>query len=77
MSIALYLFTWNPTRWDWNYLQSIAEVKENGYCTGRWSCGVTKKIKTGDRAFLIKLGEEPRGIVASGWVTSDIYEDKH
>jgi len=76
--MATYLFTWNPARWDWTYLQdSIAEVKENGYCSERWSCGVTKKIRTDDRAFLMKLGEEPRGIVASGWIASDIYEDKH
>ncbi len=76
--MATYLFTWNPARWDWTYLQdSIAEVKENGYCGERWSCGVTKKIQTGDRAFLIKLGEEPRGIVAAGWVANDVYEDRH
>lgn len=52
-------------------------MKENGYCSDRWSCGVTKKIIPDDRAFLIKLGQEPRGIVASGWVTSDVYEAKH
>jgi 5-methylcytosine-specific restriction protein A len=73
-----YLFTWNPARWDWTYLQeSIAEVKNNGYCRERWSCGVTKRIKSGDRAFLIKLGKEPRGILASGWVSSEVYPDKH
>ncbi len=74
--MATYLFTW--AQWPWTYLhESIAEVKENGYCRERWSCGVTKKIRTGDRAFLIKLGQEPYGIVASGWVTSEFYEDKH
>lgn len=73
-----YLFTWNPARWDWAYLKdSIAEVKKNGYCIERWSCGVTKKIKTEDRAFLMKLGDEPRGIVAAGWVEGGVYEDTH
>jgi len=73
-----YLFTWNPARWDWTYLkESIAQVQQNGYCSERWSCGVTRKITTGDRAFLIKLGERPRGIVASGWVSSKVYEDRH
>ncbi len=76
--MATYLFTWNPARWDWTYLQdSIAEVKQNGYCSESWSCGVTKKIRTGDRAFLMKLGGEPRGIVASGWVASDVYPYRH
>lgn len=76
--MTTYLFTWNPSRWDWYYLQdSIAEVKKNGYCSERWSCGVTRRIQPGDRAFLIKLGEKPRGILASGWVTRKVYEDKH
>jgi 5-methylcytosine-specific restriction enzyme A len=73
--MATYLFTWNPARWNWEYLQeNIAEVKENGYCKESWSCGVTKKIRSGDRAFLIKLGKGKRGIFASGWVTSNVYK---
>lgn len=73
-----YLLTWNPERWQWNYIQkSIAQVETDGFCFEPWSVGVTKKIRTGDRVFLMKLGEKPRGISASGWVTSDTYEDKH
>lgn len=76
--MTTYLFTWNPERWKWTYLQeSIAQVQENGYCTERWSCGVTRKINIGDRAFLIKLGKEPRGLVASGWIASTVYESPH
>lgn len=73
-----YLLTWNPEKWQWNYIQkSIAQVKTDGFCIEPWSVGVTKKIRMGDRVFLMKLGEKPRGISASGWVTSDTYEDKH
>ena len=73
-----YLLTWNPERWQWNYIQkSIAQIETDGFCFEPWSVGVTKKIHTGDRVFLMKLGEKPRGISASGWVTSDTYEDKH
>ena len=76
--MTTYLFTWNPARWDWTYLEdSIAEIQLNGYCSETWSCGVTKKIHTGDRAFLMKQGQEPRGIIASGWVASDVFEDTH
>lgn len=76
--MATYLFTWNPAQWDWTYLnRSIAEVTKNGYCLERWSCGVTRRIMSGDRAFLMKLGAEPRGIVAAGWVASGVYEDRH
>jgi len=76
--MTTYLFTWNPARWDWTYLQeSIAEVHDNGYCVENWSCGVTKRIQRGDRAFLVKLGREPRGLLASGWVTSEVFERPH
>lgn len=76
--MSTYLFTWNRARWPWTHLQdSVADVKNNGFCSESWSCGVTKKIRIGDRAFLIKLGGEPRGIVASGWVTRGVYRDRH
>ena len=76
--MTAYLLTWNPERWNWSYLQkSIVEVKTQGYCRERWGCGATKKIMPGDRVFLMKLGKEPRGIVASGWVTTKVYEDLH
>lgn len=57
--------------------ESIAKVRESGYCRERWSCGVTRKINPGDRAFLIKLGRESRGLIASGWIASDVYESLH
>lgn len=76
--MTTYLLTWNPARWQWEDLEEcIREIEERGYHKGSWSCGVTKKIRPGDRVFLIKLGAEPRGIVASGWAISEVYEDQH
>jgi 5-methylcytosine-specific restriction enzyme A len=73
-----YLLTWNPERWQWTYIQdSIAQISQQGFCNERWSLGVTKRINTGDRVFLMKLGEVPRGIVASGWVASNTFQDVH
>lgn len=43
----------------------------------RWSCGQTKSIAVGDRLFLLKQGKEPRGIVASGWAISNVFEAAH
>jgi len=78
LDVPTYLLTWNPTQYPWEDLQDcLKAVKEKGYYLSGWSCGCTKKIKTGDRFFLIRLGEEPRGIFASGWVESDVYEDDH
>ncbi len=77
--MSTYLFTWNPGRWDWETLEKDSEFyKRRGYFDGRWSCGVTKKILPGDRAFLIKIGKnEPRGIMASGFAVSAPFSAPH
>jgi 5-methylcytosine-specific restriction enzyme A len=74
-----YLFTWNPKLWPWD---DLAKNHPGGTASGkiikeRWSCGVSKQIEIGSRAFLMRLGNEPRGIVASGWVRSEPYEGLH
>ncbi len=66
--MATYLLTWNSAFENWPDLESdIKEIRDKGNLTGRWSCGNRKNILIDDRVFLIKLGEEPRGIMASGW----------
>lgn len=77
--MATYLLTWNPAKWGWDELnEDIETVNHQGYGLFTWSCGVTRKIIPGDRVFLIKLGrKEPRGIMASGWVASDVFEGEH
>lgn len=76
--MATYLLTWNQARWEWKDLDRyIEEIKKHGYADDTWSCGITKKICPDDRVFLIKLGAEPRGIIASGWAVSEVYEDQH
>ena len=68
-----YLFTWNPKQWAWEDLAVRAEENLLGIVVSEpWSCHAnSKRIKAGDRAFLIRLGEEPKGIIASGWISSD------
>lgn len=48
-----------------------------GKAFSKWTCGVNKSIKAGDRVFLIKLGLEPKGIVASGIAITDVFEGTH
>jgi len=73
-----YLLTWNSKRWKWKDLQeSIENVRFDGYHLYSWSAGNNKRICPNDRIFMIRLGDEPRGIFASGWATSVVYEDKH
>mgnify|MGYP003755013741 CR=1 FL=1 len=76
--MTTYLLSWNPNQWEWVDMQdAIANAAANGFHEMRWSSGVTKKIKPDDRVFLMKLGTEPRGIAASGWAVSHVYQDTH
>jgi 5-methylcytosine-specific restriction protein A len=71
--MATYLFTWNPAKWAWDELDDdVIAYRAQGFFDGRWSCGRTKKIKEGDRAFLMRLGaKKPFGIMASGECVSE------
>lgn len=73
-----YLLTWNPKRWDWSDLDAeVAALKSHGFFDGRWSAGGTKRIEPGDRVYLMRLGVEPRGIMASGFALTDVFQDTH
>ena len=64
-----YLFSWNPKKWTWETLESdIENIEKTGRSSLQWSVVSHKKIKQGDRAFLMRLGENPKGIIASGFI---------
>ncbi len=74
-----YLLTWNPDRWSWHNIQEcIADIRNDGSSSReRWSTGVNKTINPGDPIFILRQASEPRGIVASGVATSEVFRDKH
>lgn len=73
-----FLYTWNPKRWYWSDLQNaIYEVNNGELYDMCWSCGNTKRISIGDFFFLIRLGEEPKGIIGCGYITSQTYSSEH
>ena len=77
-----WLFTWNPSRYAWDdkhdgYLEMKNQISQAGVTYNSWSCGNNKSIKKGDRIFLIRLGVEPRGIMASGYAATDVFEGPH
>jgi 5-methylcytosine-specific restriction protein A len=73
-----FLLAWNSKRWDWDNLQEMSEsVRAGKKVIDRWSCGLSKRLQVGDRVFVIRLGEQPRGIFASGIVTKKPYEAEH
>lgn len=66
-----YLFAWNPTVWKWTDLEpAIEELNKTGSVTELWSCSSYKKVKPGDRAFLVRVGKSPKGIIASATIIS-------
>jgi len=72
---SAFLLTWSPLRFDWTDLPAMARrVRTGRRVLDRWSCARSKQICKGDRLFMLRQGVEPRGIFASGWATSDWYE---
>ncbi len=76
--MGTYLFAWNPDDWPWEDLPEMLEKIKTGKAQrDQWSIGKYKKPGPGDRFFLIKLGEEPKGLIGSGHITSKPFEDTH
>ena len=67
-----YLLKHNPKAWTWDDLSECAAVTRNvGTCVYTWSTGRSRRPNVGDRAFLIRLGVEPKGIFGAGTVITN------
>ncbi len=76
--MSAYLYTWNPKRWVWvDQADAIHRVNNGDQYDMYWSCGHTKKIAIGDIFFLMRLGEDPKGIIGCGYISSQPYELPH
>ncbi|MCB1616291.1 MAG: EVE domain-containing protein, partial [Pseudomonadales bacterium] len=72
-----WLFAWNPNNFVWNEINDeIAQIENGKTVIGRWSCS-NLNMSPGDRAWLIRVGVEPKGIMATGNVISEPYEADH
>lgn len=75
-----FILTWNPSSWDWpaaDYRSTVRRTAAGHRVKGQWSMGVRRGgVVKGDRAFLLRQHSE-RGIVASGYFTSEVFEDRH
>jgi 5-methylcytosine-specific restriction protein A len=70
--------TWNPARWAWDDLEDqLRELETAGSFEEGWSCGNRRDLPLGSRAFLIRLGEEPRGIMGVGVTLTEPKEGPH
>lgn len=67
-----FLFAWNPDKWEWPDLElDVKDLAETGIFVDAWSCSSHKAVREGDKAYLIKLGKEPKGIMGSGFISSE------
>ncbi len=83
--VNTWLLNWNPSNQDWKweeqedeygYKNTVKTVKSGGTVFFCWKC-MSKQIKTGDRIFMVKLGNPPRGIFATGYAASDTYDSTY
>jgi hypothetical protein len=63
-----YLFNWNPKIWPHKKLRELVDTFDShGVAEEPWACAAHRKIRIGDRAYLLKAGK-PLGIFARGHV---------
>lgn len=76
--MAAYLFVWNPKKWPWQSLDhGVDQLASTGRYSELWSCASHKSVRVGDRAFLMRLGAEPKGIMGSGYVATPPFPSRH
>jgi hypothetical protein len=74
---SAWLLTWNPKKWNWAELQADRDSVIDGKPVRHaWRCASTHS-KEGDPAYLMRLGVEPKGIVAYGTIVRGSYEGRH
>lgn len=76
-----FMLTSNPDRWDWaehDQDDAIATTARGETYETDWSTGPrTKLIDLGERAFLLRQGQQGRGLVASGRFQTAVYQAEH
>lgn len=65
--MATFLFAWNPKLWNWPELPAYQrKIERKGFVETQWASGRTRQIEPGSRAFMVRLGVPPKGIIGAG-----------
>jgi len=73
LTLKTYLLTWSPPRYNWQRLPYLAHLSAQGWPVPHdWPCQNTKRIREGDRFFLLRKSPKPIGIMGSGFILSSI-----
>lgn len=72
-----WLLAWNPNNWHWqSFADDRLRIANGETVTRRWRSASAKLVE-GDTIYLVRLGPEPRGLIACGNIASETYEDDH
>jgi hypothetical protein len=75
--MTAWLLSWNPKRWQWKtFAQDRATTASGRLLKGAWSCANGAAAR-GDTVYLVRIGVEPRGIIARGIITKRPYQGPH
>jgi hypothetical protein len=73
--MTAFLLIWSPKKWPWPELPDVAKRVAAGVAVSDvWGCGFARGILPGDRVFLHRVAQQPKGIFGSGYVTRAPYE---
>ncbi|SEG36374.1 HNH endonuclease [Eubacterium ruminantium] len=74
----VYLLAWNPDVWSWDqsYSEMVENVSKDNPLTEPWTVK-NSSIHRGDIVYLMRLGVEPKGIIAMGHASSEVYLMDH
>lgn len=73
--MTAFLLIWSPKKWPWPELPDFARRVAAGEAVADvWGCGTARGLMPGDRVFVHRVSQEPKGVFASGWVTRAPYE---
>jgi 5-methylcytosine-specific restriction enzyme A len=76
--MTTYVFAWNPKLWDWPELARVRRrIDRHGHADIEWACGRTRTIEPGSRAFFMRLGVPPKGLIGAGHALTEPWEDVH
>src|ERR1041384_6083811 len=76
--MTTYLFAWNPVYWDWPELAGeIRRWTRGGQVDMGGASGRTRAIEPGSRAFMVRLGTPPKGIIGSGFTLTPPTPGRH
>ena len=76
--MATFLFAWNPKYWNWPELaDEIGVIAREGHVNTQWASGATRAIEPGSRAFMVRLGVPPKGLIGAGVTMTAPVEGPH